>query len=68
MFGSLESDVTSFHGPLLSGSGGFRDILIWTHMTYRTSKGIALKFEYVEPALAIGGGINGGRRLERCSE
>jgi len=37
-------------------------------MTYRTSKGIALKFEYVEPALAIGGGINGGRRLERCSE
>ena len=23
MFGSLESDVTSFHGPLLLGSGGF---------------------------------------------
>jgi hypothetical protein len=63
VFGSLESDVTSFHGPLVIGSFGFGDILISTHMMYRTMKELAMDRNWpcngMEASMEIGEQLSG---------
>jgi hypothetical protein len=64
VFGSLESDVTSFHGPLLLDHvmwiWGYTDL---THMMYRALKELALDRNWPcngeEASMEIGEKLNG---------